>query len=294
MRKSTVLHIALVAALATFMSTVESKAAPTIFFGQDLNAGSAANIPNSLGARTAFLAALSGFGLEPGLQNFESFSVPIPNATSLTFDGTSVTATITGGRISDQATDAVPGGSGRFPISGNNYYSSGQNRQITFSTPVSAFATFVTDWGEADNPESIVTPEELLARPFDTVDGIFRLVTERSPGVFESFGPIHTFPAGGDGAALFIGVIDTLIPLTNVFLINGTSGLVVGNDGFGFDDFFVATPSQVSVPAPTTLILLGAGLAALAAVAWKQGLEVVLVRSLTRSARWRARFHPSL
>jgi hypothetical protein len=179
---------------------------------------------------------------------------------SLSFVGTGITATTTSGLVTDAAND-IPPFAGRFAISGSVFLSTSSNHRITFSQPVEAFGVFVTDQGERNNPEDIVTPEQLLARPFDTVDGIFRVVTERSPGVFESFGPVHTFPVPG-ASALFFGVIDVDTPLTNVILINGTAGLPTEFlDGFGYDNIYVGT---AQVPEPASIALLIPGVVGLA------------------------------
>ncbi len=119
-------------------------------------------------------------------------------------------------------------------------------RRLTFSDPVAAFGLFVVDANELDNSSAtatqngqLLTQAQIEARPFDTIDGIFRIVTERSPGVFEVLFDSGTFPAPA-ATVLFAGLIDDVNPFTNIILVNGSSGLDVNfADGFGYDDMIV-------------------------------------------------------
>jgi len=257
-------HLLLAIALSANSFITNVSAAPTVFFGEDLGAGSAASIPNSIAARNAFVSRLTSFGL----QNFESFSAGdiFPGCCGpLTFSGSSVTANITGGRILDAPFNE------RFAISGTDYLNSSFNQRLTFSSPVAAFGVFVVDANETDNNPATATqngqllsPAEIEARPFDTIDGIFRIVTERSPGVFELLFDSGTFPAPSS-SALFAGLIDAANPFSNLIFINGTSGLDEAfQDGFGYDDLMLATSDQVKrVPEPGSLSLLGLALSGL-------------------------------
>lgn len=232
------------------------QAAPTVYFGEDLGSGSAAASVNSFAARNQFLGQLLG----NGLQNFESFAGGslFPGCCSpISFDGSAITATVTGGTVRDAPLNQ------RFAMSGSNYLDTSFNQRITFSSPVAAFGVFVTDANERDNDPrtttqngQVLTPEQILARPFDTIDGIFRIVTERAPGVFEVLFDLGTFQAL-DSSALFAGIIDADNPFTNIILINGASGLDNAfQDGFGYDDLLIATADQLRVPEPGSLALL--------------------------------------
>lgn len=242
-----------------------ASAGPTVYFGEDLGAASAANLVNANAARAAFVAQLTGVATE----NFESFAGGqlFPAAGTL-FSGAPVTATLTGGTVRNAPFNA------RFAVDGTNYLDSSFNRRIDFSSPVAAFGLFVIDANENNNNPATVTvggqlltPQQIDARPFDSVDGIFRITTERSPGVFETLFTGGTFPAP-DSSGMFVGLIDAANPFTNLWLVNGTSGLdEIFQDGFGYDLLTTGTPAVAAIPEPETYALMLAGLAAVGAVA---------------------------
>lgn len=252
------LRCCVVAAMA--FGSAHAVAAPVVFFGEDLGAASPAAMPSSFAARNTFVSSLASYGTE----TFEGFTAgqTFPSAGNLTFGSAPTTATITGGMIRNLPFNA------RFAISAPNFLDTSFNQRITFSAPVSAFGLFITDANENDNDPATVTingqtltQEQIEARPFDSIDGIFRIVTERSPGVFEVLFDGGTFPAR-DSSGMFVGLIDAANPYTNIILINGTSGLdTQWQDGFGYDDMIIGL---LAVPEPGTLALLSAALAALA------------------------------
>lgn len=247
-----------IAAAASLISALLSPAfaATTVYFGEDLGAGSAANLVGSLSAREQFVAAVGAIGVE----DFESHpgGTVFPAGGSLSFAGSSITATITGGQVRNAPFNA------RFAVDGDHYLDTSFTQRIVFSAPVDGFGLFVIDANEVNNNPAVVTvggsplsASQIDARPFDSVDGIFRIVTERAPGVFEVLFNGGTFPAT-DSTGLFVGLVDRANPYSNIILINGTSGLDVAfQDGFGYDGLTVAT----AVPEPSTwaLLLLGAG-----------------------------------
>lgn len=256
----------LLGALGVAISSTPATAA-SVYFGEDLAAFSAANMPNSTEARTSFLDNLSSYGVE-GLESVTTDANGIGATTTLSFGATGVTGTL------NFATTvrSLPFNS-RFAADGSNYLDTSFTRRITFDTAVQAFGLFVIDANEANNDPANVTwndgdpltQADIDARPFDSVDGIFRIVTERSPGVFEVLFAGGTFPAG-DSAAMFVGLIDAANPFTNIILINGTSGLDTAfQDGFAYDGLIVG--SAAAVPEPGTLALVALGLAGFGAAA---------------------------
>ena len=234
------------------LASCQASAAPITFFGEDLGPivtpVSAADIPNSLAARSAFESNLATLGIE----TFESIAVGtdlIGQVDSISFQGAGITGTISG-QVGGAIVQPL-GAFSQFPVSGTNFLRAPVTLRIDFSSPIDGFGLFVTDYGEG---------------PFSPADnvpnlGTFHLLTERSPGQFELFDPVHTFIAP-DGSVLFFGVIDEVNPFTNFILENVDSTLQLPiRDSFGYDDMLVGFVG--SVPEPTTFLLFGLGLAGL-------------------------------
>ena len=252
--------LAIICAIATSSAMMPALAA-VVYFGEDLNASNGTPLPNSTAARNSFLSNLTSYGVE----TFESVATTsgVGSTSTLNFGPTGITGSL--GFSTTVRNDLFRG---RFPTDGINYLDTSFNRMITFSTPVQAFGLFVIDANELDNdPETVtqnggdpLTSTEIDNRPFSEIDGIFRIITERSLGVYELLFDSGTFPT--TSSVMFAGLIDTANPFTNIILINGTSGLDSDyQDGFGYDGLIVGT----AIPEPGTLALLGLCLACLAA-----------------------------
>ena len=210
-------------------------AAPLTFFGEDLGMGEGvrlASTPNAVNAENAFLANLVGVGTE----DFEGFSNGDTGPLAVNF-GTAGTATLNGGG-SVRSVPSGTNGSGRYPISGNNYWdTSSGNFTISFSAPIAAFGFYGIDIGDFDG----------------------QIKATLTNGSSYEYAIPHTV-GGEGGAVLFWGIIDTGNLFSSVEFSNTGSGA----DVFGFDDFTIGSVEQVkppeSVPEPGTLLLFGFGL----------------------------------
>jgi hypothetical protein len=249
-------------ALAAAAASLPTLAAPTVYFGEDQGALSAAGLNLSNDARDRFVDHVNKLpGARLGFEDFENppagtefFNNPLAR---LNFVGSGVTASLTGGLVRNEPYNA------RFAVSGQQYLDTSFNQRIVFDKPVAAFGLYVVDANEVNNDPATVTvngqtltPQQIDARPFDSVDGIFRIVALRQSGQFEVLFDGGTFPAR-DSSAMFIGLIDWANPFVDIRLINGASGLDTAfQDGFGYDRMYAA-----AVPEPATWTMLALGLA---------------------------------
>jgi len=199
-------------------------AAPVTFFGEDVSVGGNPT-PNSDAARTQFFNNLSGVGTE----TFEGIPAGTSNP-SVTFPGAG-TATISGGGSVLNFPDV-----GRFAISGSQYYEAQLTSfQISFSNPIAAFGFYGTDIGDFGGSLTLtLTPTSGLP--------IVLVVN-------------NTIGAGGstDGSALYFGFYDQSQTYNSIAFNNSNTV-----DVFGFDDFSVGSPQQVTPTVPGPIV--GAGL----------------------------------
>jgi hypothetical protein len=207
-------------------------AAPLTFFGEDLGQGETVRLaatPNADAARNAFFANLVGVGTE----TFEGFATGSSAPLAVSF-GAAGTATLGGtGNIT-----SVPTGTnnaGRYPISGDKYWTSGETFTITFSNPVAAFGFYGIDIGDFGGQVTLTL-----------AGGGAQTIT------------VPNTVNGAGGAVLYFGIIETL---TFTAITFGNSA--AGTDVFGFDDFSIGSLEQVKIPAPAALGLFGIALAGL-------------------------------
>lgn len=235
------------AAVFSAMSGVAA-AAPVIFFGEDLGAGEdtvLAATPNADAAQLNFLASL----ISPGIETFEGFAGGTPAPLAINF-ANGITATLNGDGNVDSLADGVTNGVGRYGVTGDpdgdeRYWEAGGGTNaftVEFSAPVSAFGFYGIDIGDFLGEVTVTT----------------------AGGLNQVFN-VGNVTGGDGGGVLFWGVIDPEATFTSVTFGNTGSG----NDFFAFDDFTLGSPEQVippdgSGPEPTTLLLLGTGLAAAA------------------------------
>jgi hypothetical protein len=232
--------VALVLIGATAGSAGAAPLPPRIFFGEDLGLGEFTRLPtfsHAAAAEAAFLASLAGVGT----QSFESFTTGTRNP-SLAFAGSSgtITALLAGsGTVRRNATGT--NGFGRYPVAGSQYFDSGSNFSITFSTPIAAFGFYGVDIGDF-NGQIVLT--------LDGTAGSYNLGNTIS---------------GPGGSVLFWGLISD-VPFTSISFGN----TFPGTDVFGFDRMTIGDTGQVVVvpavePASAALLALGC-----AAAAWKK------------------------
>jgi hypothetical protein len=226
--------------LGLFAAALQLQAAPSIYFGEDLNTSNAINqvpdnptrlttFPNASREAGRFLSRLTGVATE----SFESFA---PNSTPTTLTFGADTAAISGSRtVLDLPTGTF---NGVYPLTGNRTLllaatSSGFFR-LDFSSPQGAFGFWTTD----------VEASQL------------RITLITQSGTRTNIDPPFTLPQGSGGVAFF-GAIDTQSPFVAVEFsrIGGATG-----DGFGFDDMTIGRVQQIHPEPPTVGIATYVGL----------------------------------
>jgi len=220
------------------------------FLGEDLGSGDflaprLTSTPNADAAAAAFQSQLVGVGVE----TFESFADDTPAPLAVSFPGSAgnITATLTGaGRVNTLTTGTL---AGRYPISGDNYWETGDSFAVTFDKPVAAFGFWATDIGDFGG----------------------QVVLTLTNGGTETINIGNTTGSSGTigGGVLFFGLLKTAGETFTSVTFGTTAG---GFDFFGFDDFTVGDVGQLVgggssvIPLAPSALLAGAGLVGLTAL----------------------------
>ena len=218
--------------VATVALTARAQASPIVFTGNDPAATSIATMPNSVVARTSFDAAAALLGSIATI-DFESVALGAISSTSL---GGGVTLDA-GGNSSSVIASGV--GSCGFNLCGGNttaagsHYASafGGDFLFSFTNPIQAFGAYFT--------------------------GLQGAVVGQQTIVYSSGGTQTVNIPMLNGGAAFVGFTDagaSIVAIQIHFL----------NDIVGVDDVrYGPTNAVAAVPEPTSLLLLGTGVAGL-------------------------------
>lgn len=238
-------HLPLAIAFAAVIAAAASSSAYayTTFFGLDNNPtpGSPATYPTATGIQTSFLSNLVGVGTE----NFEGFAAGAQAPINLTFPGAG-SATLNGTGLIQ---NVPPPGTlrGRFPTSGNQYWSTNVTTGsfgINFGSDVAAFGFFATDIGD--------------------FGGSLTLRLTNSAGKIENISV--SSGSQSDASVLYFGLIagSASEVFTQIDFLS-TGGFDA--ETFGFDDMTIGSLQQVcrvncgnSVPEPGSLPLVAGAL----------------------------------
>jgi hypothetical protein len=215
----------LIASLLVLMlasASVPVAAAPLLYFGGPDS--SKADLTNSNAARDAFVATLSTYGVE----NLNSVTAG-PTLT-LTFGATGITGTTSEFESPASGLNSFA----LFAVTDSNFiYDDGaKNDSITFSEPITAFGTYITQSGDGE-------PNNLTIRLENTVAGTSVDIQQTLGGGWPTMNVI------------FLGVTDTN-PFDKITFIES-----LDSDGLLFDDLYAGH----LVPEPSTWALLGLGMA---------------------------------
>jgi hypothetical protein len=267
-RKAT-LTVALLIAAATLGKTAPAQAF-SFYFGEDLSSNENVRLtasPNADAARTQFLSHLVS---NVGTETFESAKLWTEAPLSISF-GSAGTATMKGdGYIATTFVETnygyaiTPTGTntGRYPISGKQYWEAWESFSIDFSKPIAAFGFYGTDIGDINGKLTLTLLNSLT-------------------GFSQQIKVNHTsgWPANMGGSVLYLGLIADPSQVFNKVKFSNNSG---GTDAFGFDNMTIGSLGQVvsseTVPEPLTMAGMALGSAMLAgARRLRQGKEKGMV-----------------
>lgn len=217
----TTLTAALLIAAAILGKTTPAQAF-SFYFGEDLSSNENVRLsvsPKADAARTEFLSRL----VDVGTETFESAELWTEAPLSISF-GNAGTATMGGdGYISKTFLQT---NTGRYPISGKQYWEAWEEFSIDFSKPIAAFGFYGTDIGDING--------NLTLTLLNSLTGFSQNITVN-----------HTsgWPANMGGSVLYFGLIADASQVFNKVTFSNNSG---GTDAFGFDNMTIGGIDQVA------------------------------------------------
>lgn len=237
------------AVAALVASAAAASAAPTTFFGEDVNNSETVQLaatPNADAAKADFLSFLTGTSTE----DFEGFADGTGTPLNLSFTGSAgaLSATLSGGNGEIQQ-EPASGTVGRYATSGTKFFEVRAGGTNTFT---SAFDTAIAAFG------------------FNGIDigdfgGQLSLELTFDDATTDTVNVPNTSGSGGStgGTVFYFGyIVGNGDPLISSVAFNMTTG---SGDTFAFDDFTIGDREQVTtpqVPVPAALPLLATGLGA--------------------------------
>jgi len=265
----TTLTAALLIAAATLGKTTPAQAF-SFYFGEDLSSNENVRLtasPKADAARTEFLSRL----VDVGTETFESAELWTGAPLSISF-GSAGTATMGGdGYIAKTFSQT---NTGRYPISGKQYWEAWEEFSIDFSKPIAAFGFYGTDIGDING--------NLTLTLLNSLTGFAQNITVN-----------HTsgWPANMGGSVLYFGLIADPSQVFNKVRFTNNSG---GTDAFGFDNMTIGgidqvvssgtaggieeVPSSEPVPEPLTMAGMALGGAMLTgARKFRQGKQKAVI-----------------
>ncbi|MDY6784244.1 MAG: PEP-CTERM sorting domain-containing protein [Cyanobacteriota bacterium] len=216
--------IAMVASVAIAVAIETPARGFQIFFGEDTVNPQA--LVNSTAAEADFLSNLVGVGTE----TFETFTDGQISPLVLGFPGAGNATLLGDGEIQ------TGNSTGRFPISGSQYWETNSSFSIDFSEEIAAFGFYGTDIGD--------------------FNGQITLLLENTLTSFSQLLTINNTIDAPNGSALYYGLIAETGELFNKITFGNTNS---GTDFLGFDDMTIGSVAQVdpqSVPEPASVIAL--------------------------------------
>ena len=235
------------ALLAVGLTAMQASASIITFTGEDLNAQPGGPFPNSNAAAASFDSAAGLIGPE-NIINFES--APLGSFSSLNAaPGVTITGSDAQGdnqQILNAPNPAFPPLDGYNTTPGGSQFleMKGGSVTFTFASPVQFFGAYFSG----------------------VQTSFFQDTVQFSDGSSESINVPGTGTSSSEGAAAFVGFTDAGASISSITINTGTNGF----DFIGVDDVRYGAAASTA-PEPASIVIAFAGLAALAAIRYRNG-----------------------